>query len=63
VLADRETGRIVAVGETVAGDESLDATGCLVVPGLVNAHCHAPMTLLRGYADDKPLDAWLREDV
>ena len=63
VLADRATGRIVEVGETAAGDETLDAEGCLVVPGLVNAHCHVAMTLLRGYADDKPLDAWLQEDI
>lgn len=63
VLADRETGRIVEVGDVAPGDETLDAEGCLVMPGLVNAHCHAAMTLLRGYADDKPLDAWLREDI
>jgi 5-methylthioadenosine/S-adenosylhomocysteine deaminase len=63
VLADRETGRIVEVGDTAAGDETLDASGCLVTPGLINPHCHAAMTLLRGYADDKPLDAWLQEDI
>lgn len=63
VLADRETGRIVEVGDTAVGEETLDAEGCLVVPGLVNTHCHAAMTLLRGYADDKPLDAWLQEDI
>jgi 5-methylthioadenosine/S-adenosylhomocysteine deaminase len=63
VLADRETGRIVEVGETTGGEETLDAAGCLVVPGLINTHCHAAMTLLRGYADDRPLDAWLREDI
>jgi 5-methylthioadenosine/S-adenosylhomocysteine deaminase len=63
VLVDVETGRVVEVGETAAGDETLDAEGGLVVPGLVNAHCHVAMTLLRGYADDKPLDAWLREDI
>ena len=63
VLADREHGRILETGDTAGGDETLDADGCLVVPGLVNAHCHAAMTLLRGYADDKPLDAWLREDI
>jgi Cytosine deaminase and related metal-dependent hydrolases len=43
--------------------QTLDATGCIVMPGLVNAHTHAAMTLLRGYADDKPLEAWLREDI
>ncbi|QLC33308.1 amidohydrolase [Halarchaeum sp. CBA1220] len=63
VLVDRESGEIVAVGDVAAGDETLDASGCLVMPGLVNAHCHAAMTLLRGYADDKPLERWLREDV
>ena len=63
VLADRGTGRILETGDTARGDETLDAEGCLVVPGLVNTHCHAAMTLLRGYADDKPLDAWLQEDI
>jgi len=65
VLADRETGRIVDVGTDLdeSPDERLDATDALVVPGLVNAHTHVAMTLLRGHADDKPLDAWLREDV
>nr|ABQ76070.1 probable chlorohydrolase [uncultured haloarchaeon] len=43
--------------------QTLDAAGCVVMPGLVNAHTHAAMTLLRGYADDKPLQAWLREDI
>jgi len=75
VTIDRDAGTIVAVGEegAVAGDESgadggtaderLDASGSLVIPGLVNAHTHVAMTLLRGYADDKPLDPWLREDI
>ncbi|RDI71701.1 amidohydrolase [Halopelagius longus] len=67
VVADRGTGRIEAVGPDVAEeyevDETLDAEGCLVMPGLVNAHTHVAMTLLRGYADDKPLDPWLREDI
>jgi len=63
VLVDREAGEILAVGDVEGGDERLDAEGGLVMPGLVNAHCHAAMTLLRGYADDKPLDAWLREDI
>jgi len=63
VLVDRETGDIVELGAELAGDEELDAHGDLVMPGLVNAHTHVAMTLLRGHADDKPLDAWLREDV
>jgi len=63
VLVDRDAGTIAEVGPELAGDDRLDAEGCLVIPGLVNAHTHVAMTLLRGYADDKPLDAWLREDV
>ncbi len=64
VLVDN--GEIVAVEPDAGTDlhpERLDASDGLVVPGLVNAHGHAPMTLLRGNADDKPLDPWLREDV
>ncbi|EMA43989.1 amidohydrolase [Halococcus saccharolyticus] len=63
VLADQGTGEILAVGDVPAGDTSLDVTDGLVIPGLVNAHTHVAMALLRGYADDKPLHAWLREDI
>ena len=65
MLFDADTGVIVDVAPSLAddADEVLDATDSVVMPGLVNAHTHAAMTLLRGYADDKPLDAWLQEDV
>jgi 5-methylthioadenosine/S-adenosylhomocysteine deaminase len=66
VLVDTDEGGILDVGRNVASetaDETLDASGGLVMPGLVNAHCHVAMTLLRGYADDKALDAWLQEDI
>jgi 5-methylthioadenosine/S-adenosylhomocysteine deaminase len=63
VLLDRDAGEILAVEPDRGGDAELDASGGLVIPGLVNAHTHVAMTLLRGYADDKPLDAWLREDI
>jgi 5-methylthioadenosine/S-adenosylhomocysteine deaminase len=57
--------KIVAVGDSAelearfAPKEVLDCAGCAVIPGLVNAHTHAPMTLLRGLADDLRLDVWL----
>lgn len=35
----------------------------LVMPGLVNAHGHSPMSLMRGFADDMPLQPWLREKI
>jgi len=65
VLVDQDSGDIVAVDEPgeLGGDDELDASDGLVIPGLVNAHTHVAMTLLRGYADDKPLDAWLQEDI
>jgi 5-methylthioadenosine/S-adenosylhomocysteine deaminase len=37
----------------------LDCSGKILMPGLVNAHTHIPMTLLRGLADDLRLDVWL----
>ncbi len=39
--------------------EMLDCGGKILMPGLVNAHTHIPMTLLRGLADDLRLDVWL----
>ncbi|WP_121744324.1 amidohydrolase [Natronorubrum halophilum] len=65
VLVDQDGGEILEIGTELAGDadETLEATDSLVTPGFVNGHCHVAMTLLRGYADDKALDAWLREDI
>jgi 5-methylthioadenosine/S-adenosylhomocysteine deaminase len=37
--------------------------GCLVIPGLIDAHTHIPMTLFRGLADDLPLHTWLEQHV
>ena len=39
--------------------ERLDASGCVILPGLVNTHTHLPMVSFRGYADDLPLLEWL----
>lgn len=59
-------GVIAEVGPEVgarAGDEVVDAAGCALVPGLVNGHTHAAMTLFRGYADDLPLMEWLERHI
>jgi 5-methylthioadenosine/S-adenosylhomocysteine deaminase len=59
-------GKIAALGQAEAGGdlpaarERLDARGALVLPGLVNTHCHAPMVWFRGLADDLPLQQWLK---
>src|SRR4051794_41089679 len=53
---------ILAVGidaHAFAAAETSDCAGRVVMPGLVNAHTHVPMTLLRGLADDLRLDVWL----
>jgi 5-methylthioadenosine/S-adenosylhomocysteine deaminase len=68
VVVNQAAGVIEAVGDPSEddlpdADATLDAEDCLVMPGLVNAHTHVAMTLLRGYADDKPLDDWLQEDI
>jgi 5-methylthioadenosine/S-adenosylhomocysteine deaminase len=61
-----EDDRIVALGaavEPAAGDDVLDAAGMAVVPGLVNGHTHAAMTLMRGYGGDLPLMTWLQDRI
>lgn len=56
---------IVAVGAadevTIAyqAETVIDCRDCIITPGLINAHTHVPMTLLRGLADDLRLDVWL----
>jgi 5-methylthioadenosine/S-adenosylhomocysteine deaminase len=55
-------GAIAAVGRLgpeYDGAETIDCHGRVVMPGLINAHTHAPMTMLRGLADDLRLDVWL----
>ena len=43
--------------------EVRELPGCLLAPGLINAHGHAAMTLFRGMADDLPLMTWLQEHI
>jgi 5-methylthioadenosine/S-adenosylhomocysteine deaminase len=43
--------------------EVIDCEGKLIMPGLINAHCHAAMSLLRGIADDLSLDVWLHDHI
>ena len=61
--------RIGAVGERGAAagdfrpDRIIDLPQHVIMPGLINTHTHAAMTLLRGYADDLPLMPWLEKKV
>lgn len=57
---------IAAVGNAEAEghwDRIIDAANCAVMPGFVNTHGHAAMTLLRGVGDDLPLMQWLEQEM
>jgi 5-methylthioadenosine/S-adenosylhomocysteine deaminase len=64
-----KSGRIVAVSKSVeidrdyAAREIVNATGKVVIPGLINGHTHVPMTLFRGLADDLDLQEWLTKYI
>ncbi len=61
-----DSGSISALGpdvEPAADDEVIEGAGLALVPGLVNGHTHAGMTLFRGYADDLPLMEWLEGNI
>jgi 5-methylthioadenosine/S-adenosylhomocysteine deaminase len=63
-----EGSRIAYAGPAAGAPETpgatvVDCAGCAVLPGLVNAHTHVSMTLLRGFADDMPLQPWLEEKI
>jgi 5-methylthioadenosine/S-adenosylhomocysteine deaminase len=62
-------GRIVALARTADADRDYRASTHVnlpehvLIPGLVNAHTHAAMTLMRGVADDVPLKPWLEREI
>ncbi|MDD3246552.1 MAG: amidohydrolase family protein [Methanosarcina sp.] len=60
-----EDGKITEIGEKTneSADIVIDANGSVVMPGLVNTHTHAAMTLFRGYADDLQLAEWLEKHI
>ena len=46
-----------------AAREQIDATGLVAMPGLINTHCHAAMTFLRGVAEDVPIANWFNDYI
>ncbi len=59
-------GCIKAIGDVPSefvADEVIDGTNHVAMPGFFNAHAHASMTLVRGWAEDLPLDRWLNERI
>jgi len=65
IIIAEDTIQAVGAGTAPADsyDQKLDGTNLLALPGFVNAHTHAAMTLLRGYADDMPLMEWLEQKI
>ena len=66
-IAIDETGLIAGIGEnarkTIDADIVIDGSDRLAMPGMVNTHTHAAMTLLRGYGDDMLLQDWLSQKI
>jgi len=64
-----DDGTIGAAGEGIRrehkgeADLIIDGNGAIALPGLVNTHSHAAMSLLRGYADDMILQDWLSQKI
>lgn len=60
-----EEGRISEISPACArqADRTVNGKDKVALPALINGHTHAAMTLLRGYADDMPLDKWLKEKI
>lgn len=61
-----EEGRIAKVGKGIPKkgvEEVIDCSGKIIFPGLVNAHTHSAMWLLRGYGEGLPLHRWLEEKI
>ncbi len=66
LIEDADIAGLWPKGETpkeTAADNTIEAGGMVAMPGMINAHTHCAMTLLRGYADDMPLMPWLEERI
>lgn len=58
--------KILYIGKKIPNvqiDETVDCQENLLIPAFYNAHCHAAMTLFRGYGEDLPLQRWLEERI
>ena len=57
--------KISEIGDLESGEdeEIVDCSGKILMPGLINTHTHASMSLLRGISDNKELEDWLQEDI
>ena len=63
LIEDNRIARIASGISAPAGAEVLDGTDKAIIPGFINTHTHASMTLFRGYGDDLPLMTWLEDYI
>ena len=63
ILVEGNRFKAFGVPEDTPADTVVDADGTAVLPAFYNAHNHAAMSLLRGYADDMPLQKWLQDYI
>lgn len=58
-----DVGPVSELSTLYSAANIIDLEGHVLLPGLINAHGHAAMSLLRGYADDLPLQSWLQDRI
>jgi len=58
-----DIGTTDAISAHYQSGQIIDASGCIILPGLINAHTHLPMSYFKGVADDLPLNQWLEENI
>ena len=63
LIEGNRIARIASGISAPAGAEVLDGTDKAIIPGFINTHTHASMTLFRGYGDDLPLMTWLEDYI
>ncbi len=63
LIEGNRIARIASGISAPAGVEVLDGTDKAIIPGFINTHTHASMTLFRGYGDDLPLMTWLEDYI
>ena len=64
VLIEGNRFKKISAGEIeTRADKEIDGSHFAIIPPFYNGHCHAAMVLLRGYADDMPLQKWLNESI
>ena len=63
VVEDRKITEITEKCPDLTGVETVEGNGNLLIPAFYNTHCHAAMTLFRGYGEDLPLQRWLEERI